>query len=322
MNALQADLASHEPPPETRRPRPSSSRTSCGKVVEDVSHVAQQTGVALPEEFYLGFEQYRGSPPDAAATPLLNCQLNAINGSRDASSSRQRSTSSTSIKRAPLPQESRRRLLGGATPRPPGPGKPGAPAGDLVGKHPVEIAFTAQPSRSASRSTRSPSDKRLFVVRALQVKNQVDKGPPRDARRERPGRPAAVAAGHARPDRARTGRRAQPAAARKGPPPLRYVVGQEKLDVVAAHRTRQGDAARRGRPAALTLSLPHPSRRSTLHPPPSMTWVKQNYDRFLLALFAAALLVCAGLLFNNARNYNDVFNSLKGPGDRRTARCP
>ncbi len=41
-----------------------------------------------------------------------------------------------------------------------------------------------------------------------------------------------------------------------------------------------------------------------------MTWVKQNYDRFLLALMALALAVCAGLLFNNARNFNVVFKSL------------
>ncbi len=42
-----------------------------------------------------------------------------------------------------------------------------------------------------------------------------------------------------------------------------------------------------------------------------MTWVKQNYDRFLLAVLAAILLLCAGLLFNNSRNYNAVFASLK-----------
>ena len=42
-----------------------------------------------------------------------------------------------------------------------------------------------------------------------------------------------------------------------------------------------------------------------------MTWVKENYDRFLLAVLAAALLGCAGLLFNNARNFNSVFASLK-----------
>ena len=44
-----------------------------------------------------------------------------------------------------------------------------------------------------------------------------------------------------------------------------------------------------------------------------MTWVKQNYDRFLLALVALALVVCAGLLFNNARNFSDVFKSLSMP---------
>ncbi len=42
-----------------------------------------------------------------------------------------------------------------------------------------------------------------------------------------------------------------------------------------------------------------------------MTWVKQNYDRFLLAVLAAVVLACAGLLFNNSRNYNAVFASLK-----------
>lgn len=41
-----------------------------------------------------------------------------------------------------------------------------------------------------------------------------------------------------------------------------------------------------------------------------MTWIQQNYDRFLLAVFAAALLACAGLLFNNAHNFHKVFLSL------------
>lgn len=38
-----------------------------------------------------------------------------------------------------------------------------------------------------------------------------------------------------------------------------------------------------------------------------MNWVKQNYDRFLLAVFSLILLVCAGLLFNNARTYASTF---------------
>ena len=44
-----------------------------------------------------------------------------------------------------------------------------------------------------------------------------------------------------------------------------------------------------------------------------MNWVQQNYDRFLLAVMAAALAACAAMLFNNARNYNAVFKSLSVP---------
>lgn len=43
-----------------------------------------------------------------------------------------------------------------------------------------------------------------------------------------------------------------------------------------------------------------------------MTWVQQNYDRFLLALFAVILLACSALLFNNAHNFTSVFDSIKG----------
>ena len=42
-----------------------------------------------------------------------------------------------------------------------------------------------------------------------------------------------------------------------------------------------------------------------------MAWIKQNYDRFLLAVFALVLLVSAGLLITNARGYADVFGSLQ-----------
>ena len=42
-----------------------------------------------------------------------------------------------------------------------------------------------------------------------------------------------------------------------------------------------------------------------------MAWIKQNYDRFLLAVFALVLLVSAGLLIANARGYSEVFNSLQ-----------
>ncbi len=42
-----------------------------------------------------------------------------------------------------------------------------------------------------------------------------------------------------------------------------------------------------------------------------MAWIKLNYDRFLLAVFALVLLVCAGLLINSARGYSEGFSSLQ-----------
>ena len=42
-----------------------------------------------------------------------------------------------------------------------------------------------------------------------------------------------------------------------------------------------------------------------------MAWIKQNYDRFLLALAALILLVSAGLLITNARGYSEVYSPLQ-----------
>ncbi len=50
-----------------------------------------------------------------------------------------------------------------------------------------------------------------------------------------------------------------------------------------------------------------------------MTWIKQNYDRFLLAVFALVLLICAGLLINNARGYSEVFKSLSDQVVKRSS---
>ena len=44
-----------------------------------------------------------------------------------------------------------------------------------------------------------------------------------------------------------------------------------------------------------------------------MTWVKQNYDRFFLALAAFVLLTCAVVIFLQAHNFNSVFQSLRDP---------
>jgi hypothetical protein len=44
-----------------------------------------------------------------------------------------------------------------------------------------------------------------------------------------------------------------------------------------------------------------------------MNWVKENYDRFLLAVAAVVLAVSAFLLFNQSRSFGAIFDSLKDP---------
>ena len=226
---FQTELASHEPPSANPPPTPIQFQDRLRQVVDDVSHFAQQTGVALPDGFYLGFDQYKGTPPDTAATPLLNNQLNAI---QDLVTIliKTRIDKLISIKRAPLPQE------GGpsaAAPAQPGSIRAAAPAAESVSKQVLEIAFTTLPGSFRDSLDNITKDKRLYIIRALQVKNEVDKGPPREDPL------AAVPGGAGQPSDSPAptapgpGGVPNPPLPEKGPPPLRYVVGQEKLDVVA-----------------------------------------------------------------------------------------
>ena len=167
--------------------------------------------------FYLGFEQYRGSPPDTAATPLLNVQLDNISNLVTLLI-KTRIDKLNSIKRAPLPQE------GGAAAPTPAPGRPNAAAAanakavpELVSKQVLEIAFTTLPGSFRDSLNSIVKDKRLYIVRAVEVKNQVRiKARPRDvADAGVPGGRRGHAARDARPDRTRSQRRAQPAACPK-----------------------------------------------------------------------------------------------------------
>ena len=225
--SLQADLASHEPPPEPPI-SPIQFQDRLRQTVDDISHLAQQSGVALPEGFYLGFDQYRSSPPTSAAAAPLNAQLNAmtdlvivlIKTPVD---------KLTSLKRSLLPQEG---AAPAATPAPGrlGPAAPAAPGSSLVSKQSVEISFTTQPGSLRQMLNTIVHDKRLYVVRALQVKNQVDKGPAREEGTNVPG--GQGQASTPAPTAPEPGGVPNPPLPEKGDP-LRYVVGLEKLDVVA-----------------------------------------------------------------------------------------
>ena len=260
VTGFQADLASHDVPPSGPPPTPIQFQDRLRQVVSEVSGLAQQSGVALPEGFYLGFEQYRGSPPDTAATPMLNVQLDNISNLVTLLI-KTRIDKLNSIKRAPLPQES-----GAAATPAPGPGRPGvnnAPvAPELVSKQVLEIAFTTLPGSFRDSLNSIVKDKRLYIIRALEVKNQVDKGPPRDVDAALPGGSGTPPASPP-PTAPGPNGEPNPSLPEKGPPPLRYIVGQEKLDVVARIELAKVAPPAAARPCARfprSLILPTSSR--------------------------------------------------------------
>jgi LAS superfamily LD-carboxypeptidase LdcB len=229
VTQFQTKLASMEPPPADKPLSPSDFQNRLRESVRDIGRSAQQVGVALPEGFYMGFEQYRESLPDTAATPLLTSQIDAIEQMVRILIKR-RVDRINFIKRAALEQEGSAALTA-ASAAPPNPAMAKATAAaapELITRHPIEISFAAAPSAFREALNEIVESPRLFVVRALQVKNQVDKGPVRGA-----GLDANAAAGTpGAPTQPTTDASGQPLP-EKGPPPLRYIAGQEKVDVLA-----------------------------------------------------------------------------------------
>ena len=249
VSTLQAKLAAYEPPPENPPLTPIQFADKLRKSVEDVTGSAQNVGMALPENFYLGFEQYRGAPPEAAATPLLSEELDAIND-LVALLLKQHVEHLTAISRGRLPHEAgavrRSRRL---PPPPAGPAsRHESPADDLVVRYPVDISFTAQPSALRAILNEITAAKRLYVIRAIQVKNQMDKAPLREDPNAAVVGGTDPAAAAASPDRAperRPERGARPAPAQEGVGSVALHRGPGEARRGPAHRTRQGRTAKR-----------------------------------------------------------------------------
>ncbi len=216
---LQKRLADYEPPAERADFKPVEFQDKLRRVVDEVTQAAHAANVELPAEFYMGFEQYRGIPPDAAAAPALSRELDAVEDLLKILINR-RIDKLISVRRAPLPQEPAG-AGGNATSAAQQPGKPkpgsAISLADSVARYPVDIVFSCQPSVFRDALDDMVTSKRLFLVRAMQVKNQAQKSPPRESTAAG-GQPAASGT----PD---------PSGAAPEKPAITYIVGLEKLDV-------------------------------------------------------------------------------------------
>ncbi|HEU0208437.1 MAG TPA: Amuc_1100 family pilus-like protein [Candidatus Udaeobacter sp.] len=177
---------------------------------------AQTNHVKLPDKFQLGFDEFTMALPDTAVTPLLDQELSQIqmliNILLDA-----KVDSVTSFHRAPLPEEhptSSTATPSSAAGRTAVATKAGTPVPKLMQRNVVDLTFKATPA--AARKVLNEianSTGQFFIVRALRVHSEKDKGPLRQRIAE--PTPAATPA--------------QPGAAA----PLNFIVGNEHIEVSA-----------------------------------------------------------------------------------------
>ena len=214
LNKLKEDLKTRVLPVVPMAPNEFQSRLR--QVATAIGEKARANRVKLPENFYLGFDEFAAALPDTAAAPLLGQQLAQaemlMNILLDA-----RVESVTSFRRVPAGAE---RAAATPTPTPAAARRPGAtpPGPQLIERNAIETAFVSSPGAARRVLNQIATvNQQFFIVRTLHVLNEKDKGPPRDggaAEGTTATPPAATAA-------------ATPASA------LQFIVGNERIQTSA-----------------------------------------------------------------------------------------
>ena len=228
---LQARLADESLTPETISATDFQNRLR--DVVAGVTTLARQNNVTLPESFYLGFDPYRVAVPPAEAAPLLAMQLKSCEQVARTLISRRVERVMT-FRRAALREEGGTQLMPTPTTSAPVPatgrrGDDDNPAISPVTFYPLQVDFHAPPGVLRDVLDDLLKAQPLYVIRALRVKNERDKGPGRGA--------AAIGTGGDEVNSTAAPAPTGPARAGTIEPPLpdrptlRYIVGTERLDV-------------------------------------------------------------------------------------------
>jgi hypothetical protein len=199
--------------------------------VSQVEAAAKQNGVTLAPEFYLGFDQYRGTlPPDSAAGPLAR-QLAAIRLIVD-NLILLKTREIVGIKRDLLSQEGGA-AVAQATPtprsapgaRPPQRGGNAGAGSQVVAANSFEIVFVADQSVVRSALDFIVNAEQFFIIRYLNVQNSALDGPKRVAEAQPGAQPAT------QPDAAQPGAQASSGSEVQPEHTLRVLVGRETLTV-------------------------------------------------------------------------------------------
>ena len=181
---------------------------------------ARANKVRLPDKFYLGFDEFASALPNEVAAPLLGQELAQIEWLLD-TLFEARVDALTSFRRTPLPEEH-----GTAVPAStPASRKPGAMAGPkLLERNVVEATFVSTPAAARKVLNQiAGANQQFFIVRLLHVRNEKDKGPPRDVTSDAAG---VVAAASSPAPAGSPGTKPPPAT-------LNFIVGNERVETTA-----------------------------------------------------------------------------------------
>ena len=199
--------------------KPNEFQARLRQAMTSVAEKARANKVKLPDNFFLGFDEFSAALPETAAAPVLGQQLAQVellmNIVIDA-----RVAEVTSLTRTPPGSTA----APGATATPAVGRKPGIPvaaAAPLVERTAIDVVFTGPPSAARRVLNQiSTVSQQLYIIRTLHVLNEKEKGPPRDS--------AGAGGGSSAPTGTAPG---VPAAA--GNTALNFIVGNEKVRVSA-----------------------------------------------------------------------------------------
>jgi hypothetical protein len=185
---------------------------------------ARASNVKFPDNFRLGFDEFATALPKTEAAPLLGQELSQIqmliNVLVDA-----KVDSVTSLHRMPLPEEHGISPTPTATPtgrrgssaRGPKPAGPSAGPPRLLERNLVDLTFKAAPAVARKVLNQiSSSSGQFYIIRTLYVRNEKDKGPPR----EKTAEPTPSASEPSAPNQSANA-------------PLNFIVGNEHIEVSA-----------------------------------------------------------------------------------------
>ena len=185
--------------------------------MNSVADKARANKVKLPDKFYPGFDEFASALPNESVAPLLGQELVQIewllNGLLDS-----RVEALSVFRRSPLPEE-----RGTVAALPTAGAKPNAAATTapkLFERNVVEMTFLSTPGAARKVINQIAGASQEFcIIRLLHVKNEKEKGPPREtgvAETSAPSIPSPSPAA-----------KATPAAS------LNFIVGNEKIETTA-----------------------------------------------------------------------------------------